>query len=42
VPVEHAELYAAAIPGAQLRLHPGHGHFSILDAAPYFLAAAAG
>ena len=42
VPVEHAELYAAAIPGAQLRLHPGHGHFSILDAAPDFLAAVAG
>ena len=41
VPVEHAELYAAAIPGAQFRLHPGHGHFSILDAAPDFLATAA-
>lgn len=31
VPPEHARRYADAIPGAQLRLHPGHGHFSILS-----------
>lgn len=31
VPVEHARRYAAAIPGAQLRIHAGHGHFSILS-----------
>lgn len=42
VPVQHAELFAAAIPGARFRLHPGHGHFSILDAAPEILATAAG
>lgn len=29
VPLQHARRYAAAIPGAQLRVHPGHGHFSI-------------
>jgi pimeloyl-ACP methyl ester carboxylesterase len=29
VPPAHARRYAAAIPGAQLRVHPGHGHFSI-------------
>jgi pimeloyl-ACP methyl ester carboxylesterase len=42
VPVQHAELYAAAIPGARLRLHPGHGHFSILDATRDILAAVTG
>jgi pimeloyl-ACP methyl ester carboxylesterase len=42
VPVQHAELFAAAIPGAQLRLHPGQGHFSIFDAAPEILATAVG
>jgi pimeloyl-ACP methyl ester carboxylesterase len=31
VPVQHARLYAAAIPGAQLHIYPGHGHFSILS-----------
>jgi pimeloyl-ACP methyl ester carboxylesterase len=30
VPLQHARLYAEAIPGAQLQIHPGHGHFSIL------------
>ena len=33
VPAEHARRYAEAIPGAELHLHPGHGHFSILTAA---------
>lgn len=42
VPVRHAELFAAAIPGATLRLHPGQGHFSILDTAPDILATATG
>jgi pimeloyl-ACP methyl ester carboxylesterase len=31
VPVQHARLYAEAIPGAQLQIHPGDGHFSILS-----------
>ncbi|MGO8961189.1 MAG: alpha/beta fold hydrolase [Streptosporangiaceae bacterium] len=31
VPLQHASLFAAAIPGAQLQIHRGHGHFSILD-----------
>lgn len=38
VPLQHARLYAEAIPGARLHLHPGHGHFSILDAAREMLA----
>jgi pimeloyl-ACP methyl ester carboxylesterase len=38
VPLQHAWLYAEAIPGARLHLHPGHGHFSILDAAREMLA----
>lgn len=42
VPVRHAELFAAAIPGAQLRLHPGQGHFSILDAAREILGTVTG
>ena len=42
VPVQHAELYAAAIPGAQLRLHPGQGHFSILDGAREILGTVTG
>jgi pimeloyl-ACP methyl ester carboxylesterase len=42
VPPLHARLYAQAIPGAQLHLHPGHGHFSILGEAPEILAALAG
>jgi len=41
VPPQHARLYAKAIPGAQLHLYPGHGHFSIL-AAREILAALAG
>jgi pimeloyl-ACP methyl ester carboxylesterase len=31
VPPQHARLYAEAIPGAQLQIHPGDGHFSILS-----------
>jgi pimeloyl-ACP methyl ester carboxylesterase len=42
VPPRHARLFAAAIPGAQLQLHPGHGHFSILGAARELLAPLAG
>jgi pimeloyl-ACP methyl ester carboxylesterase len=38
VPPEHSRLYAEAIPGAQLHLYPGHGHFSILTAAREMLA----
>lgn len=39
VPPEHAVQFAKAIPGAYLRLHPGHGHFSLLaDAADELLA----
>jgi len=38
VPPQHARLFAAAIPGAQLQLHHGHGHFSILGAARQMLA----
>jgi pimeloyl-ACP methyl ester carboxylesterase len=41
VPPQHARLLAQAIPGAQLALYPGHGHFSILAAAPDLLAALA-
>jgi pimeloyl-ACP methyl ester carboxylesterase len=37
VPPQHARLFAAAIPGAQLQLHPGHGHFSLLGAARQIL-----
>jgi pimeloyl-ACP methyl ester carboxylesterase len=39
VPPGHARLFAEAIPGAQLRLYPGHGHFSIVGAAREILAA---
>lgn len=42
VPPPHARLFAEAIPGAQLHIHPGHGHFSILDAARQMLAPLAG
>jgi pimeloyl-ACP methyl ester carboxylesterase len=42
VPLQHARRYAEAIPGAQLRIHPGHGHFSILSAPREILAAFAG
>ena len=31
VPVQHARLYARAIPGAQLQIHRGEGHFSIFS-----------
>lgn len=31
VPVKHARLYAEAIPGAQLEIYAGQGHFSILS-----------
>src|SRR5215469_1366701 len=31
VPPQHARLYAQAIPGAQLQIHAGDGHFSILS-----------
>jgi pimeloyl-ACP methyl ester carboxylesterase len=41
VPPGHARLLARAIPGAQLHLYPGHGHFSILSAARQILAALA-
>jgi pimeloyl-ACP methyl ester carboxylesterase len=42
VPPQHARLFADAIPGAQLQLHPGHGHFSIVGAAREMLAPLAG
>ena len=42
VPVQHARLYAAAIPAAQLRIYPGHGHFSIFSDPREVLAALAG
>jgi pimeloyl-ACP methyl ester carboxylesterase len=42
VPLQHARLYAAAIPGAQLCIHPGDGHFSILASARQLLAPLAG
>lgn len=38
VPPQHARRYAEAIPGAQLHIHPGHRHFSILTAAREMLA----
>jgi pimeloyl-ACP methyl ester carboxylesterase len=42
VPVQHARLYAEAIPGAELRIYPGEGHFSILSHPQDILAALAG
>jgi pimeloyl-ACP methyl ester carboxylesterase len=39
VPVQHARLMAETIPRAQLHLHAGHGHFSILAATRDLLAA---
>jgi pimeloyl-ACP methyl ester carboxylesterase len=39
VPVQHARLYAQAIPGARLQIHPGEGHFSILSHPQDILAA---
>jgi pimeloyl-ACP methyl ester carboxylesterase len=41
VPVQHARLYAQAIPGARLEIHPGEGHFSILSQPRDILAALA-
>jgi hypothetical protein len=38
VPPQQARLYAKAISGAQLRLHPGQGHFSIFGAVREILA----
>jgi pimeloyl-ACP methyl ester carboxylesterase len=38
VPPGHARLYASAIPGAQLQIHPGDGHFSIFSNAAELLA----
>jgi pimeloyl-ACP methyl ester carboxylesterase len=38
VPPEHARRYAEAIPGAQLQIHPGDGHFSIFSNATALLA----
>jgi pimeloyl-ACP methyl ester carboxylesterase len=42
VPPRHGRLFAQAIPGAQLHIHPGHGHFSILGAAREILASLPG
>ena len=42
VPVQHARLYAQAIPGARLQIHPGEGHFSILSHPQDILQALAG
>jgi pimeloyl-ACP methyl ester carboxylesterase len=42
VPLQHARLFAEMIPGAQMQIHPGHGHFSILGATRELLAAFAG
>jgi pimeloyl-ACP methyl ester carboxylesterase len=41
VPLRHARRFAQAIPGAQLRIHRGHGHFSIISNAQDILAALA-
>jgi pimeloyl-ACP methyl ester carboxylesterase len=41
VPLLHARLYAEAIPGAQLQVFPGDGHFSIFNHAKDVLAALA-
>jgi pimeloyl-ACP methyl ester carboxylesterase len=42
VPVQHARRYAGAIPGADLRIYPGEGHFSILSQPQEVLATLAG
>jgi pimeloyl-ACP methyl ester carboxylesterase len=42
VPLQHARLFAEAIPGARLQVHPGQGHFSILAAGRELLAAPTG
>jgi pimeloyl-ACP methyl ester carboxylesterase len=39
VPVQHARLYADAIPGARLQIHSGEGHLSILSHPQDILAA---
>jgi pimeloyl-ACP methyl ester carboxylesterase len=39
VPLLHSQLFARAIPGARLKVHPGDGHFSILSAGSDLLAA---
>lgn len=41
-PLQHARRYAEVIPGAQLRIYPGHDRFSILSAPREILAAFAG
>ncbi len=41
VPLQHAIRYAEAIPGAQLEVVPGRGHFSVLSPAHEALAAVA-
>jgi pimeloyl-ACP methyl ester carboxylesterase len=41
VPVQHARLYAQAVPDARLQIHPGEGHFSILSHPQDILAALA-
>jgi pimeloyl-ACP methyl ester carboxylesterase len=38
VPLQHARQFIEAIPGAQLHIHPRHGHFSILEAPEQMLA----
>jgi len=42
VPLQHARLFAEAIPGARLQIHHGQGHFSILAAARELLATPTG
>lgn len=36
-PIAHAQYMASVIPGAQLEIVPGRGHYSVLDEAPRFL-----
>jgi pimeloyl-ACP methyl ester carboxylesterase len=38
VPLQHARRFAEAIPGADLHIHPGQGHFSILSTPEQTLA----
>jgi pimeloyl-ACP methyl ester carboxylesterase len=42
VPVQHSRRYAESIAGAELRIYPGHGHFSILSHPQDVLADLAG
>jgi pimeloyl-ACP methyl ester carboxylesterase len=42
VPLQHSRRYAEAIGGAELRIYPGHGHFSILSHPQDVLAELAG